>query len=385
MDSRPPYLPEEIILNILKRLPVESLIRFQCVCKHWNNLIKSPSFIADHLQQSSHQNPSLLLDCNNSCSPLRWRLRLLDWGMQVRLVQKAPLVDSFWGASIIGSCNGLVCVQIHQHDKSPPSLSLWNPATTAVRHVPRPRIIFSDLDDCMTGFGFSPIVNDYKIVRTYSKLYYEVDRAEVFSLSRGSWKRIDSGNLKGVRLNSEAVTTNGAIFWSGVKLDADEDGEDGVEVIAQVIVSFDIVKEVFTLSPWPDLNYTSGDEKLTIYGNKLAILCDIWRRDNERFDLIRLWVMEEGTCAFGERRNWTKIYTSPFSKTLDPVTIWRNQIVYTRGGSAVPSKKGRTVHLMNLTTNEVKRFVVPYRGSIQNIYNYVESLVSVGNNYIEES
>ncbi|XP_028798014.1 putative F-box protein At3g16210 [Neltuma alba] len=219
MDSHPPYLPEEIILNILKRLPVESLIRFQCVCKHWNNLIKSPSFIADHLQQSSHQNPSLLLDCNNSCSPLRWRLRLLDWGMQVRLVQKAPLVDSFGGASIIGSCNGLVCVQIHQDDKSPPSLSLWNPATTAVRHVPRPRI-FSDLEDCMTGFGFSPIVNDYKIVRTYSKFYYEVDRAEVFSLSRGSWKRIDSGNLKAVRLNSEAVTTNGAIFWSGVKLDA---------------------------------------------------------------------------------------------------------------------------------------------------------------------
>ena len=61
-----PFLPGDVIVNILKRLPAKSLIRFQCVCKDWKNLIKTSSFIQDHLHHSSHQNPSLFLRWHNS-------------------------------------------------------------------------------------------------------------------------------------------------------------------------------------------------------------------------------------------------------------------------------------------------------------------------------
>ncbi|KAK4254252.1 hypothetical protein QN277_009656 [Acacia crassicarpa] len=37
-----PYLPPEIIIDILKRLCVKSLLRFRAVCKDWRNLLKSP-------------------------------------------------------------------------------------------------------------------------------------------------------------------------------------------------------------------------------------------------------------------------------------------------------------------------------------------------------
>ena len=40
---------------------------------------------------------------------------------------------------------------------------------------------------------------------------------------------------------------------------------------------------------------------------------------------------------------------------------------------------------MNVTTNEVDKIAIPYRGLTFDVYSYVESLVSVSNNCIEES
>ncbi|KAK4256283.1 hypothetical protein QN277_009168 [Acacia crassicarpa] len=402
MDSNVFFLPHEIIRNILKRLPVKSLIRFQCVCKDWKNLIQNPSFIVDHLQQSTHQNPSLLLECNGINIPLPWMQVIqnpTDCWLQVRGVQNSPSNNFLRNAGIVGSCNGLLCLETNRYSQPPLSLSLWNPATTAVRHVPRTRTAFSDFDDCLTGFGFSPIVNDYTIVRIYAKSYDVVTEVEVFSLNRGTWKAIDIGNLKGVRLSSETVTANGAIFWCGVKLvgekeegegnidlqedeDYIEEAEDGVVVI----VSFDIAKEVFTVIPRPELDYHAC-MKLTVYENKLAILCDIWELDDEIPYMIDLWVLDEGTCASGQTWSWTKRYTSsPLSRTLDLMTIWRNEIIC-KPHSEERDDKGRinVIYMMNLTTNEVKGYVMPYRDYLLRIYNYVESLVSFGNNYVEES
>ncbi|KAI9074663.1 hypothetical protein K1719_043379 [Acacia pycnantha] len=401
MDSDVLFLPREIIRNILKQLPVKSLIRFQCVRKDWKNLIQSPSFIADHLEQSTHQNPPLLLECDEDDIPFPCRLILLDGGLQDRGVPNPPSTHSLCDASIVGSCNGLLCLQIHERYRSP-------------------------------RFGFNPIVNDYKIVRTYAEFCRGVTNVEVFSLNRGTWKAIDIGNLKGVRLKSETVTVNGAIFWSGVKLVSEKkEGEDNIdfqededyieeaEDKVDVIVSFDIAKEVFTGIPRPELDY-NADEKLTVYENKLAILCDIGECDDI---IIGLWVLDEGTCASGQTWSWTKRYTSsPLSCTLDSMTIWRNEIVcqpdsedkrkrnvlymmnlswtktYTSSflSCALTSMASRrngivckpdseehddnVLYMMNLTTNEVKRSVIPNRDSILRIYNYVESLVSVDNN-----
>ncbi|XP_054777045.1 putative F-box protein At3g16210 [Prosopis cineraria] len=388
MDRDMPFLPEEIIRNILIRLPVKSLTRFQCVCNHWKNLIKTPTFIADHLQHSRLQNPSLLLEWSGSI-PLPGRLRSLDCEMQVREVQNAPLIDSLEGACIVSSCNGLLCIEIDECSK-PPSLLLWNPATTEVRRVPRNRNDFIEFDYFVVGFGFSPIVNDYKIVTTYVEFGDEVNGVEVFSLSRGSWEGRDIGNLKGVTLDPETVTANGAIFWFGwLKLGAEGEG------VVKMIVSFDIAKEVFTLIPMPDLNHDAAFERLTFYENKLAVLCGIWEDDDKDDDdddddddeiseLIDLWVLDEGTCESGERWSWnTRYASSPFSCILYPEAIWRDEIVCQRSSLGDIEEGGCSLYLMNLTTNEVKSFVFP--DYVHGIYNYVESLVSVGDNCIEES
>ncbi|RXH90692.1 hypothetical protein DVH24_035456 [Malus domestica] len=52
LERRRKHIPEEILFEILVRLPVKSLLRFRCVCKSWNTLISSPDFRNAHLEKN---------------------------------------------------------------------------------------------------------------------------------------------------------------------------------------------------------------------------------------------------------------------------------------------------------------------------------------------
>ncbi|KAE8667802.1 hypothetical protein F3Y22_tig00112370pilonHSYRG00021 [Hibiscus syriacus] len=66
----PDYLLAEVIIDILKRLPVESLVKFRSVCKTRNSLICDPSFVSAHCQASlsrpPNNTPSLLISCSRN-------------------------------------------------------------------------------------------------------------------------------------------------------------------------------------------------------------------------------------------------------------------------------------------------------------------------------
>ena len=147
------YLPREIINNILKRLPVKSLIRFQCVCKEWKNLFKTRSFIAEHLRHSTRQNDFLLFNrSSNDRKPRILHLCLINRDMQVIEYEKVPPYVS--NRYIVGSSNGLLCLGSWY-------FILWNLATREVFRVPKVKLKCTVI--CLVGFGFSTIVNDYKI------------------------------------------------------------------------------------------------------------------------------------------------------------------------------------------------------------------------------
>ncbi|KAI9127326.1 hypothetical protein K1719_001885 [Acacia pycnantha] len=353
VDGDPPYLAEEIITDILKRLPVKSLIRFQCVCKHWKNLIKSPCFINDHLDYSTPQNSCLLLEYNFPRKPLQ--LRLVDWEMQIHQIH--PLRTFSW---IIGSINGLLCLVNDDCWKCLCSFFLWNPATREVRQLPMPRK-HNKPCRCTAGFGYS--INDYKIVRIYCDLDDAFSGAEVYSLRTNSWKDVDCGVLQGVHMLFSCfnISANGSIFWTGINLDEQD----------ETIISYDIAREVFTLIPLSIRLFT----RLAVYDDKPALVFV-----NHKW--IELWVLEKGIDSSSETWSWIKKHTKRCpSDSLLWWTIWRNQLTVCDNyssihGGVVPLDL--SLYLFKIPTNEMKAVglipkvdgILPHR-----VFNYVESLV----------
>ncbi|VFQ61570.1 unnamed protein product [Cuscuta campestris] len=272
-----------IIRNILSRIPAKSLIRFQCVSKRWRTLIKTPSFIAEHLRR---QSPCLHFRAQKPRHPkqLPLPLHLLDCELQVRRVEKQPPIFELDFANIVGSCNGLICLKIVK-DYLLSTLMLWNPAIRALRMIPSPAVVGAQKGLFLIGFGFSPIVSDYKIVIVWLVDYpFPGIHVEMYSLSSGSWKEVvvveEHKILEHIHLKSDCVTANGAMFWHGAKGDAD------------MIVSFDLATEVFTLIPLPVPSNPSLSFRLAVHEDKLALLVKHWLLENSKS--VEMWVMDEG-------------------------------------------------------------------------------------------
>ncbi|CAH9067806.1 unnamed protein product [Cuscuta epithymum] len=209
MESGIPFLPEEIITDILKRLSVKSLHRCQSVCHLWRNLIKVPSFIIDHLNRSNQQIPSLITRFRGTS-----KLNSLDLDMVLHEVQDGPPIYIIGASKIVCSCNGLLCVEIRlSRPPIPPTLSIWNPAIGEYMQVPTIRRVNADVSNYHLSFGFRPFVNVYKIVLICEVLGEVVVGVQVYSLTTNSWKDIEFGNLEGKCWFHQSITVNGSVFW----------------------------------------------------------------------------------------------------------------------------------------------------------------------------
>ncbi|KAK4259894.1 hypothetical protein QN277_006182 [Acacia crassicarpa] len=307
-DSHTPYIPEGIIGDIFKRLPVKSLIRFQSVSKRWKNLFQTSSFIENH-HRHSHQNSLLLLERYghwnpyDQCNPMD--LCFADRELRISKVHNEPCISFKGVIRIVNSSYGLLCVGLHGRGyRGRSNFLVYNVATSEVRRVRKPLIDKLYPEGYCFGFGFCPILNDYKIVRVRLSghhFYEKFDGAEVFSGSTGSWKIFEDKNLENVYLfKIQSFSCNGAIFWFGSK--SVVKGE-----YVRLIVSFDIAMEVFSLIPMPPIDYDYTTINFTLYENKLGVLHRIQSPESCR---IELWVMEEDKSAAGDRErwSWTKKY-----------------------------------------------------------------------------
>ncbi|MED6154212.1 hypothetical protein PIB30_110044, partial [Stylosanthes scabra] len=136
MPSQPlPVLPDDIIREILLRLPARSLLLLKSVCRSWRTLISSSKFANDHVQRSISADPCLsdsrvvYRDWDYNCK------RFGDFPIETLLKNpsKLPEVVLLQGGSnyrIIGSCNGLLCLlEVEGANTRKNRAMLWNPCT----------------------------------------------------------------------------------------------------------------------------------------------------------------------------------------------------------------------------------------------------------------
>ncbi|KAK7318643.1 hypothetical protein RJT34_03347 [Clitoria ternatea] len=318
------YIPQELINEILLRLPVKSLLRFKCVSKLWFSLISNPRFAKSHfdlaaspthrfLLRSKHNDPQVksfnievLLDDDDSDvvnldfpkpTPVpehRYDPRIHIWGL--------PL----WN---MGSCRGFILLSNYMGD-----LMVWNPSTGVCRRIPDSP---SDLPAAyLNGIGYDESTDDYLVVLLgVNPLYdpneeYDADavtdwptRIQFFSFKTNEWVQVDGDYPQYIDNFYEELFTgfflNGALHWQVISKDKQ----------VNVILAFDLKRRSLSEIPYPQdlqelIDPTTQKIYLRVMGECLTLTKFISEDDKFEF-----WVMKE----YKVPSSWTLIHALPIN------------------------------------------------------------------------
>lgn len=295
-DSNPlPNFPQEIILDILSRIPVKSLLKFRCVSKTWRYLISTPHFIKSHLamsrQSKDHANHSLVLvpiDSQTQFYTCSIYSILYEMSPVKALKLQLPMQNPYPRLSLVGCCNGLFCILEGSHD-----LILWNPSTRKSKKLPYSGADTFRFRYFKYGFGYDESRDDYKVVEMCCFYRYGVNIEtviNVYSLRTNSWRRIQDYKQGGLITSPFGVFVNGALHW----LVHFKTGFN----ISWGILSLNVTEEE-SYGEIMQPEYENGSFTLTL-GVLEGCLCVFCNYDQFRMDV---WLMKE----YGVKESWIKL------------------------------------------------------------------------------
>ncbi|KAK6263682.1 hypothetical protein SCA6_019116 [Theobroma cacao] len=299
-------LPGDLTIEILSRLPVKSLLRFRCVHKTWLCLLKSSYFITKHLQNPNNKDHAFVFVKYTDASDMsRFKLLTHDT-LEVSLDLGLPFPR--WD-TVVGSCNGLVCLYIDHHFPRT-KIMLYNPALRVHKSIPEstlPGPESRSVGHVFLGFGYDSVNNDYKVVRVVSlnchkegKLVSSV-KAEVYTLGVNSWREVAIPPGVNFGLYKPQVFLNGAIHWLGMV----EKNRNAIKVL----VSFDVSTEVFNLIPLPVFAQREiWPMWIDVYKNSLCVV------KTAEGPCYEIWVMKE----FGVQESWIRLHAIQLSLSNPP-------------------------------------------------------------------
>ncbi|KAF9672809.1 hypothetical protein SADUNF_Sadunf11G0082800 [Salix dunnii] len=295
------FLPEDLIQEILFKLPIKSLVRCTSLCRTWNSLIKSPTFISKHLQRtiSSTDHQSLfLLRLYSKEREEQYSLRHDNQDFNEHMQLHFPFKSFKSYFHVIGSCNGLICLaKVIQ--RFTVSFIFWNPLIQ--KYVNIEPTILGHLYS-FVGFGYDSRANDYKLIRmvNFQKSKFLIEnfpKMELYSLNEGSWRSIPQ--TAPLRYDTDqhfsSAFLNGVVHWIANRADQHEG-------IHNVVLGFDMSDEIFLEIALPSCldNVRPSCLSLLVYKESSISVCQASFLSSVQF---HIWVMKE----YGVVESWTKL------------------------------------------------------------------------------
>ncbi|KAJ0727434.1 putative F-box domain-containing protein [Helianthus annuus] len=278
-------IPFELQVEIIKRVPVKSLLQFRSVSKQWKSLIDSSEFIADHTLKHSQQHHHLLVRYTK-CFEIKY-VSIVDDDSFLRhkfFPTVPPTAKLLTHPRMIASSHGLVCLCGFAYDLKKNLIVLWNPSIRKSVEIELPNKLNA------LGFGVCPKTMVPKIVRITRKT-----NAQVYTLSSGAWRRV-SMNLRvpgtGFRFCSYQVVIDGIIYWI----------TNTISGSCDKLISFDLTSEEFGVIELQDslkdprhLCISKRKESLVVLNyDKPALVCDVWMmstKDDRKSLLTKLFTV----------------------------------------------------------------------------------------------
>ncbi|KAJ4972767.1 hypothetical protein NE237_005941 [Protea cynaroides] len=157
---------DDLMVNILSRLPVKALLRFKCVSSQWNILISDPYFVWAHLRQAP-QDPNIMkllwvtsdgLIRGFSVEDKEERKVTLDL---IRPKYPDGFLQNCNRVIMAGRpCNGMICLTNGR------IILVCNPATRDTLVIPRSN---EREYNYLEGLGFCSSRNEFKVVSLYER------------------------------------------------------------------------------------------------------------------------------------------------------------------------------------------------------------------------
>nr|AIC33069.1 self-incompatibility S-locus F-box protein [Solanum lycopersicoides] len=365
-------LPQDAVIFMLLKLPLNSLLRFKSVSKFWYTLILSETFFKLHLKCTTPKKDEFILfirtlreDDPDKFTSIASFFSVDD---KNNLTTLFPDVDVTHLTStsctifneLIGPCHGLITLTDSD------IIIVLNPGTRKYVVIPErpfecPKGYYRYIE--AVAFGFDSIVNDYKIIKL-SDVYWDPptddrgprgSRVEIYNLSIDSWREHNIEFSSIYFTHCSEIYYKEAVHWFTIQDDL-------------VILCFDISSEIFRTMELPSVCTDLNGPRygLAVLNDSLVLMsypdsmCSIGHTEN----LLNIWMMKE----YGESESWISIRTiSPLPIPIESaLVIWKDYLL-------LPQTQTGYLISYDLNSDEVKEFNLNgHRESLRAI-KYIES------------
>ncbi|KAJ0465463.1 putative F-box domain-containing protein [Helianthus annuus] len=196
---------DDILHNILARLPGKPLLRFRCVSKHWNGLISDPYFM------KSRSRRMILLPFPRPLVALDDNVPVED---EAHSMVRIHFPFEYTRMYIVGTLNGIVLLALYDTFMAC-QLILYNPLTCVSK------VLVTDptcKDPYVFGFGYGASTDDLKIVRFEAfrnENNVPMYKCDAFDLKTNSWSTPPQYYIQYFHFGGAAgVFINGFLYWS---------------------------------------------------------------------------------------------------------------------------------------------------------------------------
>ncbi|CAJ1967971.1 unnamed protein product [Sphenostylis stenocarpa] len=257
-------LPQDVLFEILSRVPVKDLMRFKCVSKWWNHLVSDPTFVKLHLQRSSKNTHILLTFQGIINQKFELRLYALPCSVQKLVGNPSATVKSSRSHrfkldyAVLGVCNGLVSLKDSYigDEFSDHWVRFWNPSTRIMSEdSPRIRLHHGDYKGPLLykfGFGYDDRSESYKVV----VLDYKSEKMEVrvHCLGDNCWRNTLTCDVFPIpAVCRGAACVSGTMNWLGLaKSSSGYQKQELITVKDLEIFSYDLKNETCSYLSVPD-------------------------------------------------------------------------------------------------------------------------------------
>ncbi|KAF8045118.1 hypothetical protein N665_5574s0001 [Sinapis alba] len=298
-------IPLDLVVEILKKLPAKSLVRFRCVSKQWSSIISSHRDFLDSIVTRSLAQPQCMHFIFHHCTSKPFFIFTSTY-QKMAGNDEAIFIPSLTRPGIYQYVRGLILCWSYRSF----NIVIYNPTTRQALWLPDQQP-FMKLYNYTYFFGYDPLENQYKVLGIPHK---HMEKAcLVFTLTvptaTKNWRYIESIGPSHHYPIQPAICINGVIYYQACTTEYGS---------TYVFMSFDVRYEKFEQLNAPTNHLSS----LMNYRGKLGLMC--CKKG------VEIWVMER--TDHEKTQEWSKIFF--YEEMVSFKDCWFTRCA-TRGGEIV--------------------------------------------------